>query len=121
MKTTQVWAVITTPSENLNNTFASWWEVVEGGGLRIAELLPVGHTDSISTIKNVASRVASRSHLMVKKGRWKQDLDIAIANGFDDYYIRYGTDFCVGMILELIIGGETWKIKDTAYLCLSRR
>lgn len=106
---TLAWAVITTPSKNLNETFANQWEVLDDGRLRIAELLPVDpESESISTIKNVASRIASRAHLMIHKGRWKQDMDTAIDNGFDDYYIRYGTGFFEDMILELIIGTD-WK------------
>ena len=94
------WGVITTPSQNLDETFANEWEVLADGRLRIAELLPVcPESESISTIKNVATRIATRAHLMIHKGRWKRD--IAIAKGFDDYYIRYGTGFFDGMILEL--------------------
>ena len=105
----RAWAVITTPSKNLEATFADWWEVLDDGRLRIAELLPVNtERESISTIKNVASRIASRGHLMVNKGAWKRDLDVAIAKNFDDYYIRYGTGFCEDMILELIIA-PNWR------------
>ena len=103
------WAVITTPSENLDATFANNWEVLDNGYLRIAELLPVNvDREPISRIKNVASRIASRAHLMVKKGVWKRDLDVAISKGFDDYYIRFGNGVCKGMVLELIIGSD-WR------------
>lgn len=105
----KAWAVITTPSENLNATFSDWGEVLDDGRLRIADLLPVDpDSHSISTIKNIASRAASRGHWMVHKKAWKQDLDVAREKGFYDYYIRYGKGFCEDMILELIIAPD-WR------------
>ena len=106
-----VWAVVTTPSDNLGSTFAGQWELLPDGRLRIANMLPVSPDGSpIATIKNVASRLATRRHCMAKKGPWKRDLDVAIANDLKDYYIRHGTGPFEDMTLELIIGSN-WRIK----------
>ena len=64
--------------------------------------------ESISRIKNLASRIATRAHAFYSKKAWKRDINIEQEKGYFLYFRADGKGYYDDHFLELIITDGFW-------------